>query len=68
MIGQLFFIGDSLTGTGAGNIQAFEVPPTATHLYLGYVDSCTLTNGTPGCYSDNGGTLVATFLLHPKPQ
>jgi hypothetical protein len=61
-IGQIFFIGDGLTGTGIGNIQVFDVPPTATHLYLGYVDSC---NGgpVPSCYSDNLGSLNAVVRL-----
>ena len=57
-IGQVFFIGDGLTGTGTGATQLFAVPPTATHLYLGYVDSC--DNSVPGCYSNNLGALTAT--------
>jgi len=60
-VGQVFFIGDGLTGTGAGAIQVYYVPPTATHLYLGYVDSC--GNGAPGCYNDNSGTITATFSI-----
>jgi hypothetical protein len=62
LIGQVFFIGDGLTGTGIGSIQSFRVPPAATHLYLGYVDSC---NGgqVPSCYSDNLGILIAAFQL-----
>jgi len=66
LIGQVFFIGDGLTGTGMGSVQVFGVPPTATHLYLGFVDSC--GGGVPGCYSDNEGRLVATFVLHPSSQ
>jgi hypothetical protein len=61
-IGQVFFIGDGLTGSGAGSAQVFAVPPAATHLYLGFVDSCSGT-GVPGCYSDNAGALRATLLL-----
>jgi hypothetical protein len=60
-IGQVFFIGDGLTGTGTGAIQVFSVPPTATHLYLGYVDQC--GGGTPGCYTDNSGSMTATFAI-----
>jgi hypothetical protein len=62
-IGQVFFIGDGLTGTGSGAVQVFAIPATATHLYLGYVDSC---NGgpVPSCYSDNVGSLTAIFQLH----
>ncbi len=61
-IGQVFFIGDGLTGTGSGAVQVFSVPATATHLYLGYVDSC--NNTVPGCYSDNSGSLTAIFQLN----
>jgi hypothetical protein len=60
-IGQVFFIGDGKTGTGTGAIQAFSVPPTATHLYLGYADSCDYA--TPGCYSDNEGSMTAAFAI-----
>lgn len=61
LIGRVFFIGDGLTGTGIGSVQGFRVPP-ATHLYLGYVDSC---NGgpVPGCYSDNVGSLIAVVRM-----
>jgi hypothetical protein len=61
-VGQVFFIGDGLTGTGIGSIQVFQVPATATHLYLGYIDAC---NGgpVPSCYSDNAGSLIAVFRI-----
>jgi hypothetical protein len=63
-IGQVFFIGDGLTATGIGRIQSFRVPPTATHLYLGYIDNCKAPNNTvPGCYSDNVGSVTAVFQL-----
>lgn len=63
-IGQVFFIGDGLTGTGIGELQTFHVPPTATHLYLGYVDNCRAPDNTvPGCYSDNVGSLNVTVRL-----
>jgi len=61
-IGQVFFIGDGLTGTGSGAIQLFRVPPKATHLYLGYIDSCSGTV-VPSCYSDNRGRLSAVFRI-----
>jgi len=65
LIGQVFFIGDGLTGTGSGNSQLFAVPPTATHLYLGYIDSCSNTGETsPGCYTDNAGAATAAFRLY----
>jgi hypothetical protein len=37
-LGQIFWIGDGLTGTGIGAIQQFIVPTGATRLYLGTVD------------------------------
>ena len=63
LIGQIFFIGDGVSGTGAGSTQFFTVPETATHLYIGYVDSCSATSSVPGCYADNEGTLTAVFRL-----
>jgi hypothetical protein len=64
-IGQVFFIGDGLTGTGSGAAQVFAIPATATHLYLGYVDSC--NNTVPSCYSDNSGSLSAIFQIAQHP-
>jgi hypothetical protein len=61
-IGQVFFIGDGLTGTGTGLVQAFLVPPTATHLYLGYVDG---SDGIPQGYSNNIGGLAVVLELQP---
>jgi hypothetical protein len=64
-IGEVFFIGDGLTGTGTGKYQLFRVPPTATRLFLGYLDSCTRPGpDAPGCYSDNSGTLSTYFALY----
>lgn len=60
-VGQVFFIGDGKTGTGTGAIQVFSIPATATHLYLGFIDSC--NNATPGCYYDNEGSMTATFAI-----
>ena len=64
-IGQVFFIGDGLTGTGSGSTQVFAIPPTATRLYLGYADTCSQQPGpaAPGCYSDNAGSLTAIFQI-----
>lgn len=40
----------------------FNVPATATHLYLGYVKTCeTSGNSAPGCYPTNVGSLSVTF-------
>jgi hypothetical protein len=54
LIGQVFWIGDGLTGTGSGTPQTFVVPNTATRLFLGFGD---FFGG------DNSGTLTATFNL-----
>ncbi len=64
LIGQVFFIGDGLTGTASGDRQIFAVPPTATHLYLGYVDTPD-THGfsPPAAYTDNGGGMSVTFQI-----
>lgn len=52
-IGQIFFIGDGLTGTGSGDVQTFIVPTGATRLFLGVTDE--------GGNFDNSGTIVATI-------
>jgi hypothetical protein len=63
-IGEVFFIGDGLTGTGTGEVQLFRVPPTATHLYFGFTDNCgSALDTVPGCYFDNAGFLTATFSI-----
>ncbi len=38
LLGQVFFIGDGLTGTGTGSVQVFHVPAGATHLYFANID------------------------------
>jgi hypothetical protein len=52
-IGQIFFIGDGLTGTGSGDIQQFFIPTGATRLFLGIIDD--------GGYYDNHGAIIATI-------
>jgi hypothetical protein len=66
-IGQLFFVGDGLTGTGSGSVQQFLVPPTATRLYLGFADAVGYM-GLPGQYQDNVGILNASFQIVPEPR
>lgn len=61
-IGQVFYIGDGLTGTGSGQAQQFVVPPEATRLYLGFADAPGF-NGTPGSYGDNTGSLSARVFV-----
>jgi hypothetical protein len=50
---QPFFIGDGLTGTGLGSLQAFLIPTGATRLFLG-------TSDNPGRYSNNTGSFQVT--------
>jgi hypothetical protein len=53
---QVFFIGDGLTGRGAGNPQQFIVPPGATRLFLGTTDGIGwLTNFGAFNVQVNGG-------------
>lgn len=60
LLGQVFFIGDGLTGTGSGSVQQFFVPDGATRLYLGFVDGGSF-QGNPGAFSDNGGSLAVNW-------
>jgi hypothetical protein len=56
-LGQSFFIGDGLTGTGDGAQQRFIVPAGATRLYLGFADGSGF-QGSPGTYDDNTGSVA----------
>ena len=60
MLDQVFFIGDGLTGTGAGQQQQFFVPNTALRLYLGFADSF---DSVPSYYDDNVGSVTANFQI-----
>lgn len=66
-VGQLFYVGDGLTGTGTGATQSFLVPPTATRLYLGFADALEFGDpvSPPGYYGDNLGQLVAVLDVVP---
>lgn len=67
LIGQAFFIGDGLTGDATGTTQTFYVPTGATQLFLGYADACNYS-GAPGCYSDNLGSVSASYAFAaPEP-
>jgi hypothetical protein len=66
LLGQTFFIGDGLTGTGTGSIQDFLVPKGASYLYLGFADGYEV-KGDPGYYGDNKGTLDVTVVAVPEP-
>jgi hypothetical protein len=66
LLNQTFFIGDGLTATGSGLQQEFYVPDTATRLFLGFIDGADF-QGDPTFYSNNDGSLVATFSAVPEP-
>jgi PEP-CTERM motif len=69
VIDQTFFIG---TGNNNGQ-QIFNVPATATRLFLGFADGVPLFNGQAGAYGDNLGSLTAilqitqTITATPEP-
>ncbi len=62
LLGQVFFIGDGLTGTGQGVPQTFVAPSGSTHLYFGYADAMNFS-GPPGAYDDNTGSNVVLVSL-----
>jgi hypothetical protein len=66
-IGQVFYVGDGLTGTGSGATQTFAVPPTATRLFFGIADAYQFGDPTslPGFYGDNLGSFTADFMIQP---
>jgi hypothetical protein len=53
-IGQVFFVGDGLTGTATGTPQQFRAPAGATRLFLGFADGYRFV-GAPGYYGDDSG-------------
>lgn len=65
-IQQIFFIGDGLTGEGAGDVQTFFVPDSATSLVLGIADAFAFS-GQPGWYSDNTGGYEVAYSVVPTP-
>ncbi len=60
VVGQVFFIGDGLAADGTA--QKFNVPATASNLFLGIADGST-SGGVPGGYANNDGQFDATFQL-----
>jgi uncharacterized protein (TIGR03437 family) len=62
LIGQTFFVGDGLTGTGVGTRQQFVVPAAATRLFLGIADA-NEWQGDPSWYFDNGGAFTAVVEI-----
>jgi hypothetical protein len=61
-LNQVFFIGDGLTGDGAGPMQTFDVPTGAVALYLGTSDACGFSGG-PACYYDNLGDYTVSYAV-----
>jgi hypothetical protein len=66
LIGQSFCIVAPPAATGAFASQEFQIPPTATRLFLGFADAATYT-GDPGQYHDNAGSLTAAFEIIAVP-
>ena len=64
---QTFYIGDGLTGEGAGSVQTFWVPDGATRLFLGIVDGAYFVGG-PDYYDNNDGSFSATFEVTTVPE
>ncbi|HLO85135.1 MAG TPA: PEP-CTERM sorting domain-containing protein [Nostocaceae cyanobacterium] len=64
-LGQVFFIGDGLTGTGSGSVQEFIAPTGATRLFLGLADGFGFA-GSPGAYEDNDGRFTVRVTT-PEP-
>ena len=54
-LGQVFFVGDGLTGTGTGARQRFVAPAGATRVFVGVMDGA-IPGGAPGYYTDNVGS------------
>jgi hypothetical protein len=65
-LGQAFYIGDGRTGfnNAAGTLQVWDVPSTATRLFLGFADGGNLPFSGPfGAYNDNSGALTVDVSL-----
>jgi hypothetical protein len=72
LLRQTFFVGDGLTGTGAGSQQTFFIPTGATRLFLGVLDGMVI-NAAPGnAYFNNTGEFVVGYDLTvpsvPEPE
>lgn len=71
LLNQSFFVGDGLTGTGAGATQQFLVPDGASFLRFGFADAFAFSGtpfvGTPSSYQDNSGSLTVTYGVTGTP-
>jgi hypothetical protein len=63
-IDQVFFVGDGQTDSGQS--QTFYVPSGATRLFLGFPDAVD-SQGPPGSYGDNEGSLQVDVTVVPEP-
>jgi len=75
LMNQQFFIGDGLTGTGAGSQQSYHAPSGATRLFLGFADAYgfgtpynNLIGYPPSSYGDNSGFINATITVTSVPE
>ncbi len=66
-LGQTFFIGDGLTGTGTGTTQTFVAPAGATRLFFGVADAPNFA-GPPGGYDDNAGAFLVNVTTTAVPE
>lgn len=66
-LGQVFYIGDGLTGSETGDVQEFYTPSGATRLYLGIADGWSF-DGVPGFYEDNDGSFLVDVTSHKVPE
>ena len=71
-IAQVFDIGNGLTGgpnDPQGVIQIYNIPVTATRLFLGFADANGFV-GTPGMFDDNTGSISGNvnLSLAPSPE
>jgi hypothetical protein len=62
-LNQIFFIGDGLTGTGTGSVQAFRAPAGAATLYIAVADSYGSSTGNDGSF-----TVTYTDTAGPVPE
>jgi hypothetical protein len=56
-LGEMFYVGDGMTGTSTGEIQTFKIPNGATKLYLGFAGDA---------YAHNAGGVSAIVTEHAK--
>lgn len=63
-LGQVFYIGDGITG--GGDFQEFTAPVGATRLFLGIPDGFGF-GGAPGAYDDNDGSYRIRIGINEVP-